>query len=674
MPVRRARRPQEAEVERRVVGDQDGAAGELEERRQHRADARGRGDHHSVMPVSTLMKGGIGTPGSTRVWNSPSTSPPRTFTAPISVIALSSGRPAGRLEVDDDERDLGQRRAELVERGLHRSAARASSCPWSPCATVGATTDTRDGAPRPMTRRAPGAAGWSPGGHGAAGGGRRRIVRGGGSRAPAPAGDLAAPAARPLVDLAASVLGDSTGACSRRRWRRVAAFAPARRARAGAAPADVRPGRDAVFRARGRGRWAVRHPELAAALDDGADTVPSAGTPARGRALMPSGALAGLTCSAARRTEAAARGRRRMAACRGRAWPGRRRSCRRGGSALERDARRCAGAGHGPAGAAAAAGGPGRPRAGAPSAAADADRGPCAARAAASSRARRSGRAPTPAVAGRAELARERDRGARRERAEQALRAGREGRSLADARVRLLLDTMVEAATGLRRELALPPRDLRPADLVAAAQPAGGSPGRLGRAAGRRSRRLAEAARAAAGPPRRGRLQRHQDRRRELPLGSAAGSSSPSPRSPHGRARRSRALRRRRRGRPSGARMRGLRAFLVAGTAPTTSCAAGAGRAGGAGRGGRHQRPGGRGRRARPRRRGPCPPPPSCGCSVAAESTTAALRSAPVGHAGGVGEVAAAGVMLLLVSTRGEPLSVAVDEWVVFSTFRARRG
>src|SRR3954470_534608 len=32
-------------------------------------------------------------PGSTRVWNSPSTSPPRTFTAPISVIALSVGEP-----------------------------------------------------------------------------------------------------------------------------------------------------------------------------------------------------------------------------------------------------------------------------------------------------------------------------------------------------------------------------------------------------------------------------------------------------------------------------------------------------------------------------------------------------------------------------------------------------
>ncbi len=39
-----------------------------------------------VMPVSTAMKAGISVRGLTRVWNSPSTSPPRTFTAPISVI------------------------------------------------------------------------------------------------------------------------------------------------------------------------------------------------------------------------------------------------------------------------------------------------------------------------------------------------------------------------------------------------------------------------------------------------------------------------------------------------------------------------------------------------------------------------------------------------------------
>ena len=38
------------------------------------------------MPVSTAMNGGIAWCGLTRVWNSPSTSPPRTLTAPTSVI------------------------------------------------------------------------------------------------------------------------------------------------------------------------------------------------------------------------------------------------------------------------------------------------------------------------------------------------------------------------------------------------------------------------------------------------------------------------------------------------------------------------------------------------------------------------------------------------------------
>ena len=61
------------------------------------------------------MNGGIGAPGSTSVWNSPSTSPPRTLTAPISVIVARLRRAAGGLEVDDDERHLAQRGAELVE-------------------------------------------------------------------------------------------------------------------------------------------------------------------------------------------------------------------------------------------------------------------------------------------------------------------------------------------------------------------------------------------------------------------------------------------------------------------------------------------------------------------------------------------------------------------------------
>src|SRR5690606_39133169 len=46
-----------------------------------------------VMPVKVAMNAGTGPPGSTSVWNSPSTCPPRTLTAPISVIAEVSGVP-----------------------------------------------------------------------------------------------------------------------------------------------------------------------------------------------------------------------------------------------------------------------------------------------------------------------------------------------------------------------------------------------------------------------------------------------------------------------------------------------------------------------------------------------------------------------------------------------------
>ncbi|HEX3003782.1 MAG TPA: NYN domain-containing protein [Angustibacter sp.] len=56
--------------------------------------------------------------------------------------------------------------------------------------------------------------------------------------------------------------------------------------------------------------------------------------------------------------------------------------------------------------------------------------------------------------------------GRSREALEALRRADREGRSLAGSRARLLLDTVVEAATGLRRELGLAPADVMPADLV----------------------------------------------------------------------------------------------------------------------------------------------------------------------------------------------------------------
>ncbi|MFD0440475.1 RNA-binding protein [Streptomyces sp. WAC 01325] len=50
-------------------------------------------------------------------------------------------------------------------------------------------------------------------------------------------------------------------------------------------------------------------------------------------------------------------------------------------------------------------------------------------------------------------------------------RAAREGRSVEDMRVRLLLDTLLDATQGLRRELALPPISVRPAETVDAVEP-----------------------------------------------------------------------------------------------------------------------------------------------------------------------------------------------------------
>ncbi|MER6224773.1 NYN domain-containing protein [Streptomyces sp. 900105755] len=54
---------------------------------------------------------------------------------------------------------------------------------------------------------------------------------------------------------------------------------------------------------------------------------------------------------------------------------------------------------------------------------------------------------------------------------EASRRAAREGRSVEDMRLRLLLDTVLEAAQGLRRELALPPVSVRPAETVDAVEP-----------------------------------------------------------------------------------------------------------------------------------------------------------------------------------------------------------
>ena len=96
------------------------AGGELEERRAGPTRCAGRRRTiESVMPVSTEMKAGMAPPGLTRVWNSPTTSPPRTLTAPISVMPHSAGLPpvvsrSTTTKVTDD-----------------RGVPRSSNVPWT---------------------------------------------------------------------------------------------------------------------------------------------------------------------------------------------------------------------------------------------------------------------------------------------------------------------------------------------------------------------------------------------------------------------------------------------------------------------------------------------------------------------------------------------------------------
>lgn len=68
---------EEPVVEGGVVGDQDGAPGELQEGGQHRLDGRPSPDRGVVDPREVGDEGGIGTPGSTRASKVPSRSPPR---------------------------------------------------------------------------------------------------------------------------------------------------------------------------------------------------------------------------------------------------------------------------------------------------------------------------------------------------------------------------------------------------------------------------------------------------------------------------------------------------------------------------------------------------------------------------------------------------------------------
>ena len=91
------------------------------------ASMRGAGSDHRLGDAGEHgdLRAGWPGPGLTRVWNVPRHSPPRSFTAPISVMPPSAGGAAGGLEVDHAERDLVQRRAEVVEASAGRVTATA---------------------------------------------------------------------------------------------------------------------------------------------------------------------------------------------------------------------------------------------------------------------------------------------------------------------------------------------------------------------------------------------------------------------------------------------------------------------------------------------------------------------------------------------------------------------
>ena len=291
---------------------------------------------------------------------------------------------------------------------------------------------------------------------------------------------------RHLAELGASALGDLAEHEVPAALRRVRSFAPARRARAAAGPLLAALDNDAVLRGHAALLWSTAHPELAAELPAAADPTGTSdtGTSDTGAGDGPTpveppdhgdeetwlvGAflcrpegwqrliavllarLADQEASRlARHGEAAARVRADTVAgelSRVRAElaqaEGQVAALAEEVAGLRREQRRLR---------------------------ADADRARSAARAAEQEATRVAAEAQARREEADAALERAGEQAAQaEERLVQARRGAREGRSLADVRARLLLDTIVDAAGALRRELALPPVTQQPADLVVTA-------------------------------------------------------------------------------------------------------------------------------------------------------------------------------------------------------------
>jgi len=115
---RRCRRLEEGDVEAGVVGDEDAVAGELEERRQNGLDARSRRDHRVGDAGEHLDERRDRLAGLDQGLELAE----HVAAAHLDRAELGDrgrrGAAPRRLEVDDDERHVGQRRAEIVERAL----------------------------------------------------------------------------------------------------------------------------------------------------------------------------------------------------------------------------------------------------------------------------------------------------------------------------------------------------------------------------------------------------------------------------------------------------------------------------------------------------------------------------------------------------------------------------
>ncbi|MFE1776470.1 NYN domain-containing protein [Streptomyces sp. NPDC059008] len=295
----------------------------------------------------------------------------------------------------------------------------------------------------------------------------------GAERADAPAGAADEVLDRPLpegvrrrvVALTAESFGALTVAELPAPLRQYARFTPTRRAKfAGNAMAAALEG-DAVFRQRIAGKLREAQPELAEALEHG--TPPAAADPldvaAAAYVLRPDGwvklvAAAGEEAQRARAERAGEEAERELARLRAELAQARDEAradterirvdleaARKENETLRRKLR---------------------------SALSDVKRGEAAVRKAEAELADVRDRAATEKNAADSELRRLKARITEAEATlETSRRAVREGRSVEDMRLRLLLDTVLDAAQGLRRELALPPANVHPADTVEAVAP-----------------------------------------------------------------------------------------------------------------------------------------------------------------------------------------------------------